>query len=389
MKKVNVLVPLAGKGQRFVDKGYNIPKSLILAGNKHIIDWSMGSLKLENCNLIFVVRNEHITNYSIDEILKTKYGNDITVVSTPENTRGSVESCLYAREYINNDLPLLVYCIDIYFEEYFDPSIVDENLDALVLTFKSNSPNYSYCELDKNNMVTRVAEKLVISNNANVGAYYFKEGKDFVECSDEMMERNETVNGEFYIAPVYNIMIEKQKKIGIHEVEKMYVMGTPEELDFYVKVVLNKFGTTGKVALCCDHSGYEMKEFTRKLLDQYNIDYIDYGSYVDKSCDQVDYTKLACKSIQEGLCSHGIGFCRTGQAINITANKFKGIRSALVFNEYTAEYSVRHNGANFFAFASGNIENSDLHKLIDVMLNNTFDGGRHQVRVQKIMELDK
>jgi len=386
-KKFNLLIPLAGKAQRFVDAGLTIPKPLILANNKHFIDWALDSLNIEDCNLIFVVRNDHVCSFGLDEVLQQKYGNDITIVKTYRDTKGSVDSCLYAKEYIDNDTPLIVYCIDIYFEKKFDPNKIKSNVDGLLLTFKSNSPNYSYSSIDNNGNVTNVAEKLPISNNANVGLYYFKRGSYFVNASEKMMKHEITVNDEYYIAPLYNILIEDGYKIITQDVDRMFVMGTPRELEFFEKTAMNKFGD-GFVALCCDHSGFENKEIFKTYLDDFNIKYIDYGTLTNNDCDQVDYTKMACRAIQEKKCTHGVGFCRTGQAINIAANKHKGIKSALIFDQYTAQYSIKHNGANFFSFASKYFNKEYLYSTLRLMLDSEFDGGRHQVRVQKIEDIE-
>ena len=86
MKKYNVLLPIAGKAQRFLDAGYTMPKPLILAKDKHVIDWAMESVKLEECNLIFMVRVDHIYNFSIDKILKQKFGEDIIIVKVDKVT---------------------------------------------------------------------------------------------------------------------------------------------------------------------------------------------------------------------------------------------------------------------------------------------------------------
>ena len=149
-------------------------------------------------------------------------------------------------------------------------------------------------------------------------------------------------------------------------------------------MALNRFGP-GVVALCCDHSGFDLKEKTKAVLSELGIRYVDFGTYVNKNCDQVDYTTLACNAISSGACSHGLGFCRTGQAINMAANRCKGIRAALIYDEYSAEYSIRHNGANFFSVSSKVI--SDMKPILETLMDATFEGGRHQVRVKKIMEL--
>jgi RpiB/LacA/LacB family sugar-phosphate isomerase len=387
MKKYNLLIPVSGKAKRFLDEGFVMPKPLIMAGDRHIIDWSMQSIKYDECNLIFVVRNEHVCNYSIDKVLTQKFGNDIKIIKTYSDTRGSVETCLFAKDVINNDLPLVIYCLDVFFEPTFDPSTMPLDADGLILTFKSNSPNYSYTDVGTDGFAKNVVEKTAISNNANVGVYCFSKGSDFVYAAEKMISMDIRTNNEFYIAPLYNILIGIGKKIKTKDVDTMHVMGTPKELEFFTKVSLNKFGSK-KIAVCCDHSGFELKEEFMKILKSKGLDYVDFGCYTMDDCDQVDYTKIACKSILENVCSHGVGFCRTGQAINIAANKFDGIRSALIFNEYTAEYSIKHNGANFFTVATKFVDPQTLEKMVGKMLETDFEGGRHQVRVQKINDLE-
>ena len=104
MKKYNLILPIAGQAQRFKNEGYDAPKPLILAKDKHIIDWALDSFKTEDCNIIFVVRAEHIYTFSIDEVLKQKFGDDIQIAVVEEKTEGSVCTCLAAKEYIDNDL---------------------------------------------------------------------------------------------------------------------------------------------------------------------------------------------------------------------------------------------------------------------------------------------
>jgi len=382
--KTNVLLPIAGNAKRFADQGYIMPKPLIMAGNRHIIDWAMDSIVTDNCRLIFVVRNEHMADHGLDKILKQKFGEDTEIVVCYEETDGAVCSCLLAEELIDSADPLVIYTPDVHFKERFDPSKVDRKNNGLLLTFRSNSPSCSYVEVT-NGRATRVAEKVVISNNAVVGVYYFKHGSDFVKYAKESIDRNQKTKEEYYITPVYSLLIERGMHIGIREVDQMHVLGTPEELGVFEEIVLNPFGS-GTVGLCCDHSGFDLKEKAKDALGMAGIKHIDFGAYVNQSCDQVDYTKLVCAAIQKGVCSHGMGFCRTGQAVNIAANKFSGIRAAIVGDEYTAEHCIKHNGANFFSVPSKYADHIDV--LIKTLKEAEFEGGRHQVRVKKIMELD-
>lgn len=383
--KPNLLIPMAGRGQRFVDMGYNIPKPLIMAGDKSIIDWSFNSIDANEYNLIFVVRQEHINNFSIDQILKNKYGNEITIVVADKITAGSVSSCLLAKCYINNDTPLIIYTLDVYFEPKFHFKDIDPNLDGLILTFKSNNPAYSYVKVDNSGLVTETAEKSVISNNASAGIYCFRKGNLFVHYAERMIKEDLRTNNEFYICPLYNLFIYSGLyNIKTMNVEKMYIIGTPEELNFFNKNIFKKFGKNKPIAICGDHSGFELKESVLKILKERNVEYIDFGTYINKDCDYNDYIISATNHINDGICDYGMAFCRSGQGVNISANKIKGIRSALIFDEYTAEYSIRHNCANFFSIPSKYVNEELLNKMVDQLLTHSFDGGRHMNRIQKI-----
>ena len=154
-------------------------------------------------------------------------------------------------------------------------------------------------------------------------------------------------------------------------------------MTFFVSNVLKTFGEK-PLGLCADHSGFHLKEAAKECLKEHGIDFIDYGTYTDKDCDYFDYLALVAQATLEGRCDFGLGFCRTGQGINIAANKIKGLRSALVFDEYTAEYAVRHNSANFFSIPSKYVNEGLLSNMIRMWTTITFDGGRHKIRVDKL-----
>lgn len=379
-KKPTLLVPIAGRGQRFVDAGYTNPKSLIVAAGKHIIDHSFDSIIKEEYNIVFIVRGEHVRNFAIDDVLRKKYGENIKIVVSDKMTQGSVCSCLLAEDIIDKDSPLFIYTLDVKFEPIFSCSDIPD-CDGAILTFKANSPAYSYARLNNDGNVEETAEKSVISEHAAVGLYYFRTASIFFDSAKSQIRNAETVNGEYYICPVYNYLIRAGMKVRTVEVEKMYLMGTPNELNFFVEKISPEFGKKS-LALCSDHSGFECKEFFKTILDQRGISYIDFGCFSEKPCDYNDYLFQATKHIKSGICDFGFGFCRTGQGINIAANKCSGIRSALIYDEYTAEYARRHNAANFFSFPSR--ERFDkLSAVLGRIIENTFDGGRHLNRVLK------
>ena len=373
---------MAGLGSRFADAGYIMPKQLIMVDGTQMLDWSLRSLVKDECNLIFVVRHEHVRNFSIDTILRDKYGEDIKVIVVDKLTEGTVATCLLAKDYIDNDIPLLIYTLDVFFEPYFNPADMSDS-DGFLLTFKSNNDGYSYAQLDSDGFVTKTAEKEVISENAAVGIYGYKTGIMFVKYAEKMIRENIRTKGEFYVCPLYNLMIADGLKVTTDSVDKMHLMGTPSELEFFTSHTLKRFGVK-PIALCCDHSGYELKEEAKEVLQANGLEYIDFGTFVNKDCDYNDYVSQAVEFVNKGECDFAMAFCRTGQGVNISGNKRKGIRGALTFDEYTAEHSIRHNSANFFSVPSKYVDKELLDKMVKIWISNTFDGGRHMTRIQKV-----
>jgi RpiB/LacA/LacB family sugar-phosphate isomerase len=383
MKKYNLVLPIAGKAQRFIDAGYMMPKPLILAKGKHVIDWSLESVDTSECNLIFIVRLDHIYNFSIDKILKQKFGDDITIISVDHVTQGALETCLLAGAHIDNDTPLYIYTPDVYFGPQFNPSCVGD-ADGFLLTFLANSPDHSYTDINSDGVATRVVEKEVISEHANVGLYYFKTGEMFLKYAWEAMDKKLMIKGEYYIAPIYNYMIRDGLKVTACDTEKMHILGTPATFEFFCDRVLPKFGQK-PIALACDHSGFELKEQAREILDEYQIPYIDCGTYVNKPCDYFDYVSQSASLINNNDCDFGLSFCRSGQGVNISGNK-AGLISALCFDEFTAEMAIRHNCANHFAVPSKYVDKDMLRKMIQIWFTTTFDGGRHFTRLNKVIK---
>lgn len=384
MKKYNLLLPIAGKAQRFIDAGFRMPKPLILANHRHVIDWSLDSINLDDCNLIFIIRLDHVYNFSIDKILYQKFGKNIQIIITDKITRGALETCTLAADKIDSELPLIIYTPDVHFLPQFDPMTISSEDDGFLLTFLANSEDHSYSDCDQYGVVSRVAEKEVISQHANVGLYYFKSGKIFLQYSKEAIDKNMLVKNEFYIAPIYNLMIRDGLRVACADTEKMHVLGTPETFNFFCKRVTPKFGFK-PIALASDHSGFDAKEMAKKILKEKEISFIDVGTYVNKSCDYFDYVSQSAKLLENNECDFAISFCRSGQGMNIAANKTKSLISALVFDDYTAEYSIKHNCANHFAIPSKYVDEEVFRKILEKLAITTFDGGRHFTRLNKFL----
>jgi dTDP-glucose pyrophosphorylase len=155
-------------------------------------------------------------------------------------TNGAAQTVLLAEKYINNDNDLLVANSDQYIETNINEFIAEgrkEGTDGLILTFKDSDHKWSFAQIDDNGHVTQTAEKVPISDNATVGLYYFAKGSDYVRATKAMIEEDLKQNGEFYVCPVYNELIEERKIIKIHDmpVEKMHGLGTPDDLDIFFK----------------------------------------------------------------------------------------------------------------------------------------------------------
>jgi len=234
--RLNVLVPMAGAGSRFAQQGYTFPKPLIEVNGKPMIQLVVENLNIE-AHYIFIVQEEHYIKYNLKYLLNLiAPGCDIVQVNGI--TEGAACSTLLAKDYINNDSPLVMANSDQYIEwnsnECMYAFTADE-IDGGIVTFEASHPKWSYAKVGSDGFVSEVAEKKVISNEATVGVYYWKHGSDYVKYAEEMIEKNIRVNNEFYVCPVFNQAIEDNKKIKVKRVNKMWGIGTPEDLDHFLK----------------------------------------------------------------------------------------------------------------------------------------------------------
>ena len=139
-----------------------------------------------------------------------------------------------------------------------------------------------------------------------------------------------------------------------------------------------------KIAIGCDHAGYELKQEIIKHLEEKGIEYKDFGCYSEEAVDYPVYGKLVGHAVADGECEKGILICGTGIGISIVANKVKGIRCALCTNEFTAEMSRRHNDANMLAMGARVVEEAKALKMVEIWLNTECEEGRHRRRIDMI-----
>lgn len=144
-----------------------------------------------------------------------------------------------------------------------------------------------------------------------------------------------------------------------------------------------------KIAIGSDHAGFEAKENIKKQLDSMGIEYQDMGTYSTESVDYPDFGAKVGEAVASGEADEGIVVCGTGIGISIAANKIHGIRAALAWNEDTARLAREHNDANVLAVGGRTTTPEMISKIVKAWFAANFEGGRHQGRVNKIMELEK
>jgi HAD superfamily hydrolase (TIGR01509 family) len=235
-KKMNVLIPMAGNGSRFAQAGYTFPKPLIEVHGKPMIQVVVENIAVD-ANFIFVVQKSHREKYNLDSMLSLICPG-CKIVEVDGVTEGAACTVLLAKQFIDNDEPLVIANSDQFIEwnslEFFY-KMNEQNLDAGIVSFKATHPKWSYAKVDDSGFVTEVAEKNPISDIATVGVYYWKQGRDFVKYAESMISKDIRVNNEFYVCPVFNEAILDGLKIKTFDVPKMWGIGTPEDLNYFLE----------------------------------------------------------------------------------------------------------------------------------------------------------
>lgn len=234
--KMNVLIPMAGAGSRFQQAGYTFPKPLIDVEGKPMIQVVVDNLNIE-ATYIYVVQKEHRAKYNLDTLLNLITPN-CKIVEVDGITEGAACTTLLAKEYIDNDAPLVMANSDQFVEwdsNEFMYKMIEQKVDGGILTFTATHPKWSFAKVDEYGYVTEVAEKNPISDIATVGVYYWAKGSDYVKYAEQMISKNIRTNNEFYTCPTFNEAISDGKKIKTFNIEKMWGLGTPEDLNYYLE----------------------------------------------------------------------------------------------------------------------------------------------------------
>ena len=237
-KTMNVLIPMAGRGSRFATQGYTFPKPLIDVKGKPMIQVVTENLNIK-ANYTFIVQKEHYEKYSLQHLLNL-IAPGCNIVQVDGITEGAACTTLLAKEFIDNDEPLLMANSDQFVEWDSNETLYafsNGNCDGGIITFPATHPKWSYAKLGEDGYVSEVAEKKPISEHATVGIYWWAKGSDYVKYAEQMIEKDIRVNNEYYVCPVFNEAIGDGKKVRIKEIEKegMWGIGTPEDLNYFLE----------------------------------------------------------------------------------------------------------------------------------------------------------
>lgn len=237
MDKIHLIMPMGGGGTRFGNKGFNLPKPLIELQGRPFFYWAAQSIKkfVDVEDIIFVVLQEHIDRFSIDERIKEYYPDAIIQV-IPEVLNGAVLTCCEGIKAVNDDLPILFNDCDHAFicEPFYEYCKKADyaDIDGALLTFSSDSPNYSYVKFDDHGTVIGTVEKVVASNEAICGAYYFGKKQIFREGVEAYLHK--CAYKEFFVSGVYNELAGQGKRLVTFSISEHISFGTPDEYDMVI-----------------------------------------------------------------------------------------------------------------------------------------------------------
>ena len=234
---------MAGEGSRFLKEGWTTPKPLIELHGLPLFKRAISSVSIDGVPMkySFIVRQEHIDKYHIDEQIKAILP-QANIFSVLRTTRGAVETCLMAESVIADEDGVIVMDCDLEFRSKRFLEIlkgilsqpIEQSDGGALVSFESNEPRYSYAALGEDGYVTRTAEKEVISNHALCGAYFFSTGKRFKQIAHQLLNEPEFMKPEYYVSLLYNYLLADSEKVQLATMEEYYSYGTPEELKRYL-----------------------------------------------------------------------------------------------------------------------------------------------------------
>lgn len=241
---MTIIIPMSGRGQRFIDKGYKEPKPLILMEGKPIIEHVVDMFSQKD-RFIFICANDHLENTEMRSILK-RIAPHGEIIGIEPHKLGPIHAVRQVYKLISDDEEIIVnYCdFGCYWDyEDFLEHTRTRGADGAIPAYKGFHPhmlgttNYAFMR-DENQWMLEIQEKKPFTENrmneyASSGTYYFRTGEIMKRHMDLTIERNIALNGEFYVSVVYNLLIESGLKVSIYEIQHMLQWGTPEDVEEY------------------------------------------------------------------------------------------------------------------------------------------------------------
>jgi len=246
-----IIIPLGGKGERFSKNGYKNPKPLIKVLNKEIISYLLDNI-VENTNeddQIYIIYNKDLQLFKFDQFIKEKYTN-IKLIKLNNQTKGAVETVkIGIQEILNSESSILDHnCLLLDGDTFYNIDIINKLIEIknnkcnAIFYFKEfenankDKPLYSYIDLDDNKKVLNIKEKVKISNNANIGAYYFDDILELLNYADYVIKNDIRFKNEYYTSCLIKEMLNDKKDfIGIElKDDEFCSLGTPDQVETFI-----------------------------------------------------------------------------------------------------------------------------------------------------------
>ena len=249
---IHILIPMAGRGRRFAERGFAMPKPLVPIHGIPMVELVTANLRLRRPHrFCFLALQEHLESWGLRDLLLRLAPGGV-VIPVTDVTEGAACTALLARKHVDSPDPLVIancdQWVDASFGDFVD-QLVEGTSDGLIMTMRASDPRWSFVSIGADGAVVRVVEKEVVSNEATVGIYGFRRGRDFVRAADAMIARNARVRGEFYLAPVYNELIAEGMRVEVRSVgrldEGMHGLGEPEDVARFLRNPISRAAAAG------------------------------------------------------------------------------------------------------------------------------------------------
>lgn len=236
---LTIVIPMAGAGSRFVAAGYQVPKPLIPVHGVEMIRLVIDNLTPQTPHrFVFVCQRAHVERYQLDDSL-ARWAPGSSLIQVDGLTEGAAVSVLAAQHEIDPDAPLMIANSDQWVDTSIDEYITAQlGHDGLIMTMRDHDPKWSYVRYDAHGRLVGVVEKQVVSTEATVGIYNAARASLMLDALRELVARDRRTNGEFYVAPAYDLMIESGARVTTVDVGDvstvMHGLGTPVDLEAFL-----------------------------------------------------------------------------------------------------------------------------------------------------------